>query len=391
MKKIESQRMAIVEDAVIPLVNALVRKHHTTISLGQGVVHYSPPPGVAHVITKTMSDRAYHLYGAVAGLNELQTALTDKLKTQNNITLNDEQCLFVTAGANMAFNAVVMALCDPGDEIIILAPYYFNHKMTIEMCSCKAIIVDTDENYQPVTAHIAAAITPKTQAVVSISPNNPSGRIYSAQTLSDINALCREHQIYHISDEAYEDFVDENHQHYSPGCGPDSAPHTISLFSFSKSYALASWRVGYMVVPRTLNTAINKVQDNIIICPPTVSQFAALECLRSGTEYIKTQIAHIAYNREICRQMLNELANREIIAPPLIEGALYTFIALQNQDCDYAMIEKLITHYGVAVIPGSAFGAHHKHCIRISYGALSAERLTVGLKRLAEGLTELRL
>ena len=390
MNKRESQRMTIVEDAVIPQVNALVRKHRGTISLGQGVVYYPPPPNITGAIEKMMSDKAHHVYGPVAGLDELQTALVDKLKTQNNIVLNDEQCLYITAGANMAFNAMVLALCDAGDEIILLAPYYFNHKMTIEMCDCKAVIVNTDDNYLPLIAHIKAAITNKTRAIVSISPNNPSGRIYSTQMLSDINRLCAEHRIYHISDEAYEDFVDDKQPHFSPASLPNSTPYTISMFSFSKSYGLASWRVGYVVAPHTLETAISKVQDNILICPPTISQFVALECLRSGADYIKKHIEHIDHNREICRQMLGELANQEIIAPPLIEGALYTFVALQNRNCDFTMIEKLISDYRVAVIPGSAFGLHHKHCIRISYGALPAAQLTVGLERLASGLRELR-
>ena len=382
--------MAAVEDAVIPQVNALVREYPDTISLGQGVVYYPPPPGVAQAVQRVMSDKAYHLYGPVAGLDEMKTALQDKLKTRNNIVLDDklnnEQCLFVTAGANMAFNAVVLALCDPGDEIIVLAPYYFNHKMTIEMCNCKTVIVNTDENYKPIIESIAAAITPRSKAVVSISPNNPSGRIYSAQTLTAINALCAENRIYHISDEAYEDFVDEEHPHFSPASLADSAAHTISMFSFSKSYGLASWRVGYMVVPSNLESAISKVQDNILICPPTVSQFAALECLKAGSSYINERMQQINANRELCRRMLGELADKGLINPPHIEGALYAFIALRHGNCDFATITKLITDFGVAVIPGSAFSPRHKHCIRISYGALTTEQLAVGLERLAEGL-----
>ena len=388
-KQFRSHRMTVVEDAVIPLVNALIRKYPDTISLGQGVVYYPPPPAVSHAIKRVMSRDEYHLYGPVAGLDELQTALKDKLQSKNNIALSDEQCLFITAGANMAFNAVVLALCDPGDEIIVLAPYYFNHKMTIEMCSCKAVIVDTDENYQPVVVRIAKAITTKTRAIVSISPNNPSGCIYSAQTLGAINTLCTEHHIYHISDEAYEDFTDQTHTHFSPGSLPDSAMHTISMFSFSKSYGLASWRVGYMVMPCELDSAIHKVQDNILICPPTVSQFAALECLESGADYVKDRMKQIAANRELCRLMLGKLADKGLIKPPHIEGALYAFIALSDKVCDITMIEKLVVDFGVAVIPGYAFGTQYHNCIRVSYGALSTERLKVGLTRLAKGLSSL--
>ena len=381
--------MTIVEDAVIPIVNTLIREHPDTISLGQGVVYYPPPPSVSDAIKRVMSRQEYHLYGPVAGLDELQTALKNKLQSKNNIVLSDKQCLFITAGANMAFNAVVLALCDPGDEIIVLAPYYFNHTMTIEMCSCKAVVVNTDENYQPVIACIERAITTKTRAVVSISPNNPSGCIYSAQTLGAINALCAEHHIYHISDEAYEDFTGQTNTHFSPGSLPDSAMHTISIFSFSKSYGLASWRVGYMIVPRELDAAIHKVQDNILICPPTVSQFAALECLESGADYVKDRMQQIAANRELCRLMLGTLADKGLIEPPHIEGALYAFIALTDKVCDIATIEKLITDFGVAAIPGYAFGTQYNNCIRVSYGALSTERLEVGLTRLAKGLNSL--
>ena len=388
-KPFQSRRMTIVEDAVIPIVNTLIRKHPDTISLGQGVVYYPPPPAVSDATQKVMSRNDYHLYGPVAGLDELQTALKDKLRSKNNIALSDEQCLFITAGANMAFNAVVLALCDPDDEIIILSPYYFNHKMTIEMCSCKAVIVNTDENYQPVIARIERAINTKTRAVVSISPNNPSGCIYPAQILGEINALCAEHRIYHISDEAYEDFTDQTHTHFSPGSLPDSAMHTISMFSFSKSYGLASWRVGYMVMPCELDAAIHKVQDNILICPPTVSQFAALECLKSGADYVKDRMQQIAANRELCRSMLGTFADEGLIEPPHVEGALYAFIALSDRVCDMAMTKKLITDFGVAVIPGYAFGIQHKNCIRVSYGALSTERLEVGLTRLAKGLNSL--
>ena len=389
IEQFQSHRMTIVEDAVIPLVNALIRKYPGTLSLGQGVVYYPPPPTVLDAIKRVMSCEEHHLYGPVAGLDELRTALKDKLQSKNNITLSDKQRLFITAGANMAFNAIVLALCDPGDEIIILAPYYFNHKMTIEMCSCKAVVVNTDENYQPVITRIAEAISTKTRAIVSISPNNPSGCIYSAQTLSAINALCAEHHIYHISDEAYEDFTNQTHAHFSPGSHPDSATHTISIFSFSKSYGFASWRIGYMIVPCELDSAIHKVQDNILICPPTVSQFAALECLKSGADYVEDRMQQIVANRELCRSMLRALADKGLIKPPHVEGALYAFIALSDRVCDIAAIEKLVVDFGVAVIPGYAFGRQYNNCIRVSYGALSTKRLEVGLTRLAKGLSSL--
>ena len=384
-----SKRMALVDDAIIPMVAALSRAHPDTISLGQGVVYYPPPPEVMQYIEAMQHNDAYHRYGPIAGFDWLHQALKAKLAERNGIRLTSSQCLFVTAGANMAFNALVLALCDSGDEIILLAPYYFNHKMTIEMCSCRAVIVPTDDAYQPIVERIADAITNKTRAIVSISPNNPSGRIYAPETLVAINDLCAARGIYHISDEAYEDFVASTQQHYSPGSRSGAEQHTLSLFSFSKSYGLASWRVGYMVVPSVLAPAINKVQDNILICPPTVSQLAALACLEVGRDYIEQHIQTISENRNKVLKALAPLAQEALIEKPQSDGALYVFVNLKNKVCDETLLKDLIVKYQVAVIPGFTFGDAYQHYIRISYGALLGEQLDTALHSLLGGLRDL--
>ena len=147
------------------------------------------------------------------------------------------------------------------------------------MNGCRAVLVESDKNYQPDIQAIEQSISKKTRALVTISPNNPSGRVYEKKTLEAINRLCAENRIYHISDEAYEDFVYDQHSHFSPGSLPNAGEHTLSLFSFSKSYGLAGWRVGYMVVPRQLDLAIRKIHDTLIICPPVIAQHIAAECL----------------------------------------------------------------------------------------------------------------
>lgn len=381
-----SRRMAVVEDAIIPIVADLTRAYPETISLGQGVVYYPPPPEVEHYIGAMMRKPEYHRYGPIAGFDWLLEALKTKLAKRNGIRLSAQQSVFVTAGANMAFNALVLALCDTDDEMILLAPYYFNHKMTIEMCHCRAVIVPTDDDYQPIVERIADAITAKTRAVVTISPNNPSGRIYPPSTLAEINRLCAARGIYHISDEAYEDFIAEGQQHYSAGSQANTEQHTLSLFSFSKSYGLASWRVGYMVVPNTLVPAINKVQDNILICPPTVSQLAALACLEMGQTYIQKHIEQISENRIRALSVLTPLAEAGLIRTPQSDGALYVFLNLKNKLFDNTVLKDLIIKHRVAVIPGFTFGDDYQHHIRVSYGALTGEKLDTALHYLVTGL-----
>jgi aspartate/methionine/tyrosine aminotransferase len=154
--------------------------------------------------------------------------------------------VIVTAGANMGFVNAICAITDPGDEVILLLPYYFNQEMAIRMLDCTPIAVATDERFQPRPGPIEHAITEKTRALVTISPNNPSGAVYPEPILRAINALCRARGLYHISDEAYEHFTYGGARHFSPGSIPEACEHTISLFSLSKAYGFASWRIGYM-------------------------------------------------------------------------------------------------------------------------------------------------
>ncbi len=388
-KAMQNNRMDAVEEAIIPLINRRIAETPGTISLGQGVVFYPPPPQAIAYATEQMSRRGnQHLYGPVEGLPELREAFADKLDTDNNIKPDERQMIFVTAGANMAFNALMLACCAPGDEVILLLPYYFNHEMTAVMCGCKARCARTDDGFQPMLENIKNAIGPKTRAVVTVSPNNPSGCVYSEQTLTAINALCAEHNIYHISDEAYEDFAYET-PHFSPASIAGAGAHTLSLFSMSKSYGFASWRIGYMVVPKQLGKALTKVQDNILICPPAISQYAAIACLRDGRPYLAEQLRVIKANRELCLEKLAPLAEQGIISAPPAAGAMYLFVRLNTDTPDKQIACRLIDERRVAVLPGSAFGDTGQPALRISYGALTADKLEQGIDRLVKGLQDL--
>src|SRR5690606_2535019 len=142
----------------------------------------------------------------------------------------------------------ISAIVDPGDEVILPLPYYFNHEMAVTMVGGRVVTVPTGEDYQLDPEVVARSITERTRAVVTVSPNNPTGAVYREEVLRAINRLCRERGVYHISDEAYEYFVYDGASHFSPGSIEGSEEYTISLFSLSKAYGFASWRIGYMVV-----------------------------------------------------------------------------------------------------------------------------------------------
>ena len=377
-----SRRAGGVQLPVIPTVAGWIAETPGTISLGQGVAYYGPPPEAMRILERFASTPGNHPYKPDAGLPELRRAFEEKLRVENGIDAPFERGILVTAGANQAFFNTVLAICDPGDEVVLLTPYYFNHEMAIALAGCRAVCVPTDGNYQPRVDAIEAALTRRTRAVVTVSPNNPTGVVYPKETLSEINVLCAQRGIYHVSDEAYEHFTYDGAAHFSPGSlGGD---HTISLYSLSKSYGMASWRVGFLVAPPHLFDDLIKIQDTVIVCAPAVSQAVALEALRIGRGYCAGHLDVIAGLR---RQVLARLDSvPELLSIPPAQGAFYVLAKVRAELDDLRLAERLVREHRVAVIPGGTFGITDGCCLRIAYGSLTPENAAEGMRRLVEGL-----
>lgn len=383
----QSRRMLDVQTPIIPVVAELIRRHPGTISLGQGVVHYGPPAAAGESVGRFLADPQNHKYKAVEGIPELQAAIEQKLASENGLKLTAGQKIVVTAGGNMAFFNAVLAIADPGDEIILQTPYYFNHEMALAMLNVRPVLVSTDRDYQLDVPAIRAAITPKTRAVVTISPNNPSGAVYRAADLRAVNELCRERGIYHISDEAYEYFTYAPAGHFSPGSIPGSSEHTLSLFSLSKAYGFASWRIGYMTIPEHLIVSIRKAQDTILICPPVISQFAACGALAAGGAFWQPKVEALAQVRELVLHELDTI--RAFATIPPADGAFYFLITLDTQLTAMQVVERLVSEFGVAVIPGTTFGIEQGCTVRVAYGALDEQTVATGMGRFVRGMQQI--
>jgi aspartate/methionine/tyrosine aminotransferase len=379
-----AQRMQAVQPPIIPILADLIRRSPGTISLGQGVVAYGPPPEAIHALSDFPATPDDHRYGPVEGSPELINAIWTKLSRENDLTPDASRRVVVTAGGNMAFVNAVLAVTDPGDEVILQAPFYFNHDMAIAIAGCRTVAVPTDAAYQLQPEAIRAAITPRTRAIVTISPNNPTGAVYPGPVLREVNALCAQHGIYHIHDEAYEYFTYDGATHVSPGAIAGAAGHTISLYSLSKSYGMASWRIGYMVIPAHLFEAINKIQDTNLICPPLVSQAVARAALAVGAAYCRGKVEVLG---EVRHMVLEQFARvRGVCAVPRPGGAFYCLVRVKTGLDSVALASRLITDYRVAVVPGSAFGLDEGCYLRVSYGALDPATVAEGMTRLVEGL-----
>ncbi|HEV8292610.1 MAG TPA: pyridoxal phosphate-dependent aminotransferase [Tepidisphaeraceae bacterium] len=383
----QSERIKAVQSPVIPIVAEWIRARPGTISLGQGVVNYGPPKSAMDAIADFAADPENHKYRPVHGIPQLLEAIQKKLREENQIRVSDSQRIVVTAGGNMGFVNSILAVASIGDEVILLSPYYFNHEMAVSIAGCKSIVVGTDDTFRPKVEAVARVITRRTRAVVTISPNNPTGAVYSEPILRQINDLCRDSGIYHIHDEAYEHFVWDGARHYSPASDEGAWPHTISLFSFSKSYGFASWRIGYMVIPDHLFEAIRKIQDTILICPPVISQFAAVGAMKEGASYCRAKVKELGEVRTLVAEELREIARFCTIAPA--SGAFYFFMKVRTHLDSIVLVERLIREHGVAVMPGSTFGMDEGCYLRIAYAALSKETVKEGIGRFVNGIKKI--
>ncbi len=382
----QSKRLASVQTPVIPIVSRWIAETPGTISLGQGIVAYGPPQQALDALKHFPVASDDHRYGPVEGLDEFVAALEAKLLRENNTRMAGRR-LVVTAGSNLAFMNSVLAIADPGDEIIFPVPFYFNHEMAVVMAGCSAAPVRTQPNGQLDLGALRRAITPKTRAIVTVSPNNPTGAVYPEAVLREVNALCANRGIFHIHDEAYEYFTYDNEPHFSPASIEGSEAHTIALYSFSKAYGFASWRIGYQVIPEGLWDAVNKIQDTILICAPTISQRAAIGALAAGREYSRAHREQLALTR---KKLFDALSDPSVPCDAMhAQGAFYFFIRIHSDLSSLEFTERLVREHKVAVIPGSAFGATEGCYARVSFGALDRDTVQEGLTRLIRGLKAL--
>ncbi len=380
--KTASNRINGVQTPIIPTIAAMVRANPGTISLGQGVVSYGPPADAVAALPSLMADPALNKYQAVTGIAPLVDAIKGKLLAENGYRVDGQSEIMVTAGSNSAFLTAVLAIADPGDELILPTPYYFNQEMAIRMCGCTPVLVPTRSDWQLDIDALARAITPRTRAIVTLSPNNPTGAVYPEQDLRAVNALCAQHGIYHFSDEAYEYFTYEGARHFSPASIPGAHEHTLSFYSFSKNYGMASWRVGYVVYPLALSEAMNKVQDTNLICAPVASQLLAAESLKKGRAIIDPQIDALARVRRTVHESLASLG--DLVEFPRTEGAFYVLMKLPGVDDALAFNRTMVERHKVATIPGFAFGRTDTKTAnyqRLSYGALDAASVAEGVQR----------
>jgi aspartate/methionine/tyrosine aminotransferase len=355
------------------------------VDLGQGVPFYGPPKEAMLAATEALQEESGFKYSPDSGFPALRETIARKLASENGVEADPSSNIMVTAGANQAFVNAILSITRPGDHVLVLSPYYFNHTMAVQLAGCKSVVIDTDRNYQPIVERIGKRVSKRARAIVLVSPSNPTGAVYSKDTINEIGALCAKNGIYFITDETYEHFIYDDAKFVSALSLDKEIEHTISLFSFSKSYGMSGYRIGYAIFPAGIYREMLKVQDTLTICAPSAFQVAAEAAMRLGAAYPKQFIPRIERVRKIFIQRLTGLGFVEM---PVTKGSYYFLLRLRTKKSDWNIAKRLIEKYGVITIPGGVFGTIYP-ALRVAYANVDESMAEKGISRLEKGLQEM--
>ena len=351
---------------------------HHVISLGQALPFFPPPPSVLRAAEAALHARDVHLYSTDPGRPQLRSLLAERLAAFG-ISCGFED-LIITAGANHAFATVLTTLVNPGDEVVLPAPYFTNHQMQVQASGAVAVeapLAD-QQSYCLTWSDIAPALTARTRAVVLCNPSNPTGAPVSAEHGTRIVGELASRGILVISDETYMQFVYHG-THWSAASVPDWRDNVVVIGTFSKSFAMMGWRVGFMLADRAVCEQATKVQDAMIICAPTISQMAAESAVRDDWSYATQFHPEFVRRRQFVAERLAAIPKLSWLPTA---GGFFAFARVEGCTDSTALANDLLNKAHVVTIPGAAFGRSGEGCLRLSFGSASSEDLVEGLNRL---------
>lgn len=336
------------------LVDQLRREGKDIISLSVGEPDFSTPPSIIKA-TKEALESDKTRYSSVAGLLELRQLIAKKVGHDFNQSVNATNIL-VSNGSKQVLYNIFQTICDPGDEILIPIPYWVTFPESVKLAGGKPVFVSS-KNFHLDLSAIKKSISKKTKAIILNTPNNPSGAVYTKEELTEVIKLAKEHNFYLICDEAYNSLVYDKHDFFScASFDEDTFNRTITVQTFSKSYCMTGFRVGYMVANSDIIKAVDKLQGHITGNNCTFAQYGAIEAMKMPASYLENNLKIFESRRDLCFERAKDLF--DCFAP---EGAFYLFFNVEkylgsNFLDDISFSKFLLEKAHVALLPGSAFG-----------------------------------
>ncbi|MBN2905868.1 MAG: aminotransferase [Rhodobacteraceae bacterium] len=356
------------------------------INVSQAAPMEPPPEPLRQAIAEAaLHETAAHLYGPVLGLPELRAELATQWSAAYGGQIDEAQ-VAITQGCNQAFCAAIATLAGDGDEVILPTPWYFNHKMWLDMAGIRTVPLATGDSLIPEAARAAQLITPRTRAIVLVTPNNPAGVEYPARVVADFMAVCRRHRITLILDETYRDFDARSGAPHDLFADPDWAENLIQLYSFSKAYRLTGHRVGAMVAHRDRLAEVEKFLDTVAICPNQLGQRAALWGMRNLRPWLAGERDEILARRAAIEDGFPALPGWTLMGA----GAYFAYAAHPFDIPSDTLARRLVAEAGVLMLPGTMFqpatdpGARNQ--VRIAFANIDRN----GIARLFDRLAAFR-
>ncbi len=365
------------------------------ISFGAGEPDFDTPQHIKQEGIEAIR-RGFTKYTPTPGIPELKQAICDKLEKDNGLIYEPFE-IIVSVGAKHALYNAFQVLCNPGDEVILLAPYWVSYAEQVRLAGAAPVVVETsaENGFIPDVEAIAARLTPRTKVLVLNSPNNPTGAVYPRSILEQVAELAVSRDLVVISDEIYEKLIYGGAEHVSiAALGPEIRNRTLVVNGVSKTYAMTGWRIGYAAGDRRVIKAMADLQSHSTSNPASMAQMASLAALTGPQEPVEEMRLEFAVRRDLMVAGLNRIPGVECHLP---QGAFYVFARISSLfgrrakggtviDGSEALAEYLLTEGHVAVVPGTAFGA--QDYIRLSY-ATSREKVEAGLAQIRAAVEQL--
>ncbi|MEM2954999.1 MAG: pyridoxal phosphate-dependent aminotransferase [Candidatus Nanoarchaeia archaeon] len=388
-RKIIAEREEELPISTIGELIKIAEESKGVVSLGPGEPDFTSPRHVIDFACKKLREGYTH-YSPPAGRSELLEAIAKKLRKENKIDVSPEQ-IIVTTGSTEAILLALMCTIDPGEGVLIPDPGFLAYRPTVEILNGMPLSIPHRENdgFQFKIENAEEVIIPeKTNVLIINSPSNPTGCVYTKKTLEEIADFAIEYDLLIISDEAYEKFVYGNERHISIGSLNGMGEHVLTLQSFSKTYAMPGFRIGYAAGPEKIINAMKKIHIYSTICSPTISQEAALAALRGNQNCIKKMVKEYDKRRKFMVKRLNEISGFSCIEP---KGAFYTFPNIKvfkMNSFEFSMW--LLKNAKVSVVPGTEFGKFGEGYIRCSF-ATSYKKIVEALDRIERAIKKLKI
>ena len=394
-----SNRINAIEESATLAMAAKAREFKNkgidVINLSLGEPDFKTPQHICEAAKKAIDDGKYFSYPPVAGYQDLREALAAKYAKENNVPYKAEN-IVVSNGAKQSIANVMLALLNPGDEVIVFAPYWVSYDALVRLAEATPVLVKggIENDFKVTAAQVEKAITPKTKAIIFSSPCNPTGSVFSKKELESIAAVVLKHpNLLVIADEIYE-HINFTGEQTSMASLPGMFDRTITVNGFAKGFAMTGWRVGYIAAPKWVADGCNKVQGQITSANCSISQRGALAAITGDLAPTKMMVEEYHKRRDIVYNLLKEIPGVKANYPT---GALYFFpdvsyyygkkdgdrVIKNGDDFCFYMLEK----GRVSLVPGGAFG--DENCVRLSYAA-SEKELVEAMKRMKEALAVLK-